>query len=350
MIDNLTLMDCVYIIEGVSQPPVIPYYEGFTYSLVAQFYGVEVKKVQKVFRNHKDKFLGNYCEVSGGALKYFARKVFSKKNYKSIDLAMTGQDKVDGRSGYICEYANGVTVELSCFCNKIFNYRGLIIYAEMLKDISKTAQAVVDKLNEVLEHGTISIKTNRPWFEENIHAARGEYEALKERYWGNAQHPISPISTFNSAFPLDTPTAYCGNTSAFNALLVDDKQLCKLGKINLREYLECHSEKSFCEIAKEYYIYHGRKIIQVSTTKGTVGKITQTFENVTVASNILNRSAKQLAHELGCLGYPRHDKGYALVYEEHYLQFIEYLADYYDKEDFYIPCVKYVWKFTCGAA
>ncbi len=224
MIDNLTLMDCVYIIEGVSQPPVIPYYEGFTYSLIAQYYGVEEKKVQRFFRNNKDKFLGHYYEVSGGALKYYARKVYSKKTYKSIDLAMTGQDNVDGRSGYLCEYANGVTVELSCFCNKIFNYRGLIIYAEMLKDISKTAHAVVDKLNKVLEHGTISIK-NRPWFVENDRAARGEYEALKERYWGNTLHEIYPVDIFDSSFPRDTPTIYSGNAAVFNTQLVDDDKV-----------------------------------------------------------------------------------------------------------------------------
>ncbi len=157
-ISNQSLITCARIAELVKEPPCIPYYEAYTYSLIARYFGLTEKRIHNAYVSHRYIFEDDCAMVSGKQMRNHVRDI------KSLGVSY----------GYLCEFDNGVVVQISYTSNMIFNHRALLNFAIILKDESEVARQIYDILvkNEFNKMGYLKRKT--PWFseikEEPLHA------------------------------------------------------------------------------------------------------------------------------------------------------------------------------------
>lgn len=157
-ISNKSLITCARIAELIKEPPYIPYYEAYTYELVARYFGLTEKRVHNAYVSHRYIFENDCTMVTGKQMLNHVRDV------KSL-----------GKSyGYLCEYDNGVVAQISYTYNMIFDHRALLNFAVIFKDESEVAKKIFDVLdkNEFNKYGYL--KRKKPWFyeikDEPLHA------------------------------------------------------------------------------------------------------------------------------------------------------------------------------------
>lgn len=147
-VNNQSLVTCARIAELVKEPPVIPYYEGFTFPLLARYYELTEKRLRNAYNSNRQFFTNDCTQVSGSQMLHYVNDV------KNLGV----------HNGYLCEFANGVVVQIAYSANMIFNYRALLNFAVVLKSESETAKRIYDILhkNEYRNWGYLNRK--KPWF------------------------------------------------------------------------------------------------------------------------------------------------------------------------------------------
>ncbi len=149
-ISNQSLVSCARIAELIKTPPVIPHYEAFTFSLLARYFGLTEKRLRNAYNTNRHIFANDSTQVTGSQMLHYVNDV------KSLGV----------HYGYLCEFDNGVVVQVSYTTNMIFNYRALLHFAVILKDDSEVAKKIYDVLhsNEYRNKGYLNKKI--PWFSE----------------------------------------------------------------------------------------------------------------------------------------------------------------------------------------
>lgn len=150
IIDNQPLISCTLIAESVKAPPRIPYYEAYTYALIARYFDLTEKRVRNAYVSNRERFLEDSVIVSGKEILHHVR------DYKSL-----------GRSyGHLCEFTNGVVAQISYGTNMLFNDRALIRFAVIFKNESDVAKQIYDILDRNSLFGGYGQSDRRriPWF------------------------------------------------------------------------------------------------------------------------------------------------------------------------------------------
>lgn len=184
-ISNQSLITCARIAELVKEPPCIPYYEAYTYSLIARYFELTEKRIHNAYVSHRYIFENDCAMVTGKQMRNHVRDV------KSLGVSY----------GYLCEFDNGVVVQISYTSNMIFNHRALLNFAVILKDESEVAKQIYNILakNEFNNKGYL--KRKKPWFseikEEPLHATAkaGEVSSMVCPYFASMTFEDKPRDT-----------------------------------------------------------------------------------------------------------------------------------------------------------
>lgn len=134
----------------IKDPPVIPYNEGFTFPLLARYYGLTEKRLRNAYNSNRHIFTNDCTQVSGSQMLHYVNDV------KNLGV----------HNGYLCEFTNGVVVQIAYSTNTIFNHRALLNFAVILRNESEIAKQIYDVLhkNEYRNKGYLNRK--KPWFAE----------------------------------------------------------------------------------------------------------------------------------------------------------------------------------------
>lgn len=147
-INNQPLISCARIAESVKRPPVIPYYEAFTFPLLSSYFGLTEQRLRNAYKAHRYLFEDDCAQVSGKEMRHYS------ENAKSLGK----------HYGYLCEFSNGVVAQITNSINLIFNYRALLRFAAYLCNESEVAEEIY-KVLKGNERKTVGISNKRvPWF------------------------------------------------------------------------------------------------------------------------------------------------------------------------------------------
>ncbi len=232
-VNNQSLVSCARIAELVKDPPVIPYYEGFTFSLLARYYRLTEKRLRNAYGTNRHIFANDCTQISGCQMLHYVNDV------KNLGV----------HNGYLCEFANGVVVQIAYSANMIFNYRALLNFAVILRNESETAKQIYDVLhkNEYRNCGYLDRK--KPWFaefkeEQEEQPAACPYVAMmKDDNKSHDDKPLKPQSKRSNAVKisqLDTNgnTVHIWNsvTEASDVLGIRKSSIynCLYGKVRLQ--------------------------------------------------------------------------------------------------------------------
>lgn len=149
-INNQSLVSCARIAELIKTPPVIPHYEAFTFSLLARYFGLTEKRLRNAYNTNRHIFASDCTQVTGNQMLHYVTDV------KSLGV----------HYGYLCEFDNGVVVQVSYTANMIFNYRALLNFAVVLKNDSDIAKKIYDVLRKNDYHSKGYLNKKIPWFAE----------------------------------------------------------------------------------------------------------------------------------------------------------------------------------------
>lgn len=149
-VNNQSLVSCARIAELIKDPPVIPYYEGFTFPLLARYYGLTEKRLRNAYNSNRHIFTNDCTQVSGCQMLHYVNDV------KNLGV----------HNGYLCEFANGVVVQIAYSANMIFNYRALLNFAVILRNESEIAKQIYDVLHKNEYHNWGYLNRKKPWFAE----------------------------------------------------------------------------------------------------------------------------------------------------------------------------------------
>lgn len=149
-ISNESLMSCARIAELVKEPPVIPYYEAFTFSLLARYFGLTEKRLRNAYKSNRQFFWNDCTQVTGAKMLHYVKDV------KNLGM----------NYGYLCEFVNGVVVQVSYTTNMLFNYRALLNFAIILKTESDVAKQIYEILHKNEYHYKGYLNQKNPWFAE----------------------------------------------------------------------------------------------------------------------------------------------------------------------------------------
>lgn len=154
-ISNQPLISCAKIAESVKTPPCIPYYEAYTYALVARYFDLTEKRVYNAYVSHRNWFHDDCVSVQGNQMLHYVR-----------DVKSLGQSY-----GHLCEFTNGVVVQISYGANMLFSSRALLHFAIIFKDESDVAKQIYDIFDKNLPFGYelgygLDKRRKIPWFAE----------------------------------------------------------------------------------------------------------------------------------------------------------------------------------------
>lgn len=151
-INNTTLVCCTKIAAQVKQPQYIPFFEVYTYSLLARYFDLTERRIRNAYTSNRKLFEDNCVTMSGKEIAMVARDT------KPLGISY----------GYLCEFPNGVVIQVACTRNMVFNSRALLIFAHLLRAESLTAQKINDALNnEDFVENNKSLARMKPWFLAN---------------------------------------------------------------------------------------------------------------------------------------------------------------------------------------
>lgn len=149
-ISNQPLVSCARIAELVKEPPVIPHYEAFTFSLLARYFNLTEHRLRNAYNSNRWLFDTDCTLVSGAQMLHYVNDV------KNLGV----------HQGYLCEFANGVVAQLAYSANTIFNYRALLNFATVLHGESETAQKIYDVIRDGSFRNKGYLSKKVPWFSE----------------------------------------------------------------------------------------------------------------------------------------------------------------------------------------
>ncbi len=151
-VNNTTLVCCTKIAAQVKQPQYIPFFEVYTYSLLARYFDLTERRIKNAYTPNRKLFEDNCVTMSGKEIAMVARDT------KPLGISY----------GYLCEFPNGVVIQVACTRNMVFNSRALLIFAHLLRAESLTARKINDALNsEDFVKNNKSLPRMKPWFLAN---------------------------------------------------------------------------------------------------------------------------------------------------------------------------------------
>ena len=147
-LDNSSLLFCTKVAEKVKQPPCIPFFEAYTYELIARYFGLTEKRIYNAYRSNRYMFIDDCAMLTGNKIIKVAKSV------KSLGTSY----------GHLCEFPNGVIAQIAYTQNMIFNSRALLRFAIILKGESEVAAEIFKVLDsdKCGNHGYLPRK--KPWF------------------------------------------------------------------------------------------------------------------------------------------------------------------------------------------
>lgn len=147
-ISNASLVYCARIAEKVKMPKYIPFYEVCTYGLLADYFDVPEKRVMNAYKSYHYIIENDSTLLTGKEITQYA-----------IDYRNLGKSY-----GYMCQFANGVTAQLSYSFNQVFNSRALLYFAVILHEECETAREIYNILYSEEYKRFKYLDKRKPWF------------------------------------------------------------------------------------------------------------------------------------------------------------------------------------------
>lgn len=180
---NSSLIFCTEIAEKVKETPYIPFFEVYTYGLIARYFGLTEKRINNAYKSNKGAFNANCAILTGKEILPYARD--SKSLGKSY--------------GHLCEFDNGVVAQIAYSHNMVFNSRALLTFAVILKNESEVAKRIYDILDTYAYKSCGYLNKPMPWFLTNRH----QYDAEPAKATAKVDNHPSLVCPYLATMALD---------------------------------------------------------------------------------------------------------------------------------------------------
>jgi len=155
-INDASLVFCTQIAENVKATPYIPFFEVYTYGLVARYFGLTEKRILNAYKTNRYRVENDYAILTGKEITPYAKDV------KSLGASY----------GHLCEFPNGVMAEIAYSQNVVFNSRALLHFAVILRDESAVAKKIYDIFDAKRCKNHVYLERKNQWFLTNPNEPR----------------------------------------------------------------------------------------------------------------------------------------------------------------------------------